>query len=831
MGGEQALRSVEPERAGAEVGSAAPRTGSTRRVLAVGSLALLPLLLLFGFFYGPVLHRGRPLGLSLDSRYYEYQVARVADLDGRWWKLAIEEPVGRPYPSAMARLPELYEGVDLLAINTVLARLFRTTPETNYYLLVALVVCLNGWVAAWVAWRMTHSVACAALATALIILNGPTAVRMGAHLHYFKHAWSLLVLLAFCRYLDRPTPWSGLLLAAAFLLVLEGCFYMGYFAGVVFGAWWLAALVAGRIGRRHIWPTLLAVVVLVTLVPLFTFPVWTVARNNPFSADLFHRDLRDSWIYGSQVWHYLVSRQWSIAKTFDPLQKPVPLEGWNYPGLTMLGAALAYVVCRLRRVPLAPGHERLLDRGFGVVAGLVVLSFAGGVSTILILIETNFRAYGRAGVMAIGIWAVMAAVVIHGLVLRARSRTLRWSLSLAIAGVVAYDGYIAAAEFQPNAGPMPAWVGWLARQPADVHAAPFPQNLPDSSDYAFYHLLHRHETLIGAEAGLFTEDLALVGASRSAMNERALELATSFGYETLIFDPAYLRANPWVTAVGWLERVETLADGWVVYRASSEAPRFARVETRELLARYGDHTDLTDVPAVSWITDNFNIPVPTVITDRGWVWLEWVDGAGRSVRRPAVALLQRYLSPSLPAYTILTPKRPGWYRLRFLDGDSRVLAERRYHVTDRLRTSEAAAATIARGARGNTVDVGRRAADGGLVVVENHSPYYLQVHTRRSAELAWRRLEPSVGGPSDGSVYLDARVAGAANAVVRVLLPHDLPAHSSLTLRLSETALPDGDANLVPRVAGVQSDGGSSDVTVSIASPSGELSRSLRAGH
>src|SRR5262249_1700535 len=158
-------------------------------------------------------------------------------------------------------------------------------------------------------------------------------------------------------------------------------------------------------------------------------------------------------------------------------------------------------------------------------------------------------AYGRAGVMAIGIWAVMAAVVIHGLVLRARAQTLRWALALAIAGVVAYDGYIAAAEFQPNAGPMPAWVGWLARQPADVHAAPFPQTLPDSGnwDYAFYHLVHHHETLLGAETNILAEDLALVGAGRSVMNARALELATSFGYDTLFFDPAYLRANPWVT--------------------------------------------------------------------------------------------------------------------------------------------------------------------------------------------------------------------------------------------------------------------------------------------
>jgi hypothetical protein len=821
MAVEQALRSVKPKRAEAEDGSVGRRTSATRRVLVVSCLAPLPLLLLFGFFYGPVLHRGRPLGLSLDSRYFEYQVARVADLEGRWWKLATDEPVGRPYPSAMARLPQLYEGVDLFAINTLLARVLRTTPETNYYLLVGLVVCLNGWVAAWVAWRMTHSVACAALATALIILNGPTAVRMGAHLHYFKHAWSLLALLAFCRYLDRPTQWSGLLLAAAALLVLEGCFYMGYFAAVVFGTWWLAALVAGRIGRRHILPTVVAVAVLAILVPAFTFPVWTVARNNPLSADLFHRDLRDTWVYGSQVWHYLVSHQWSIAKTFDPLQKQWPLEGWNYPGIAMLGAALAYVVCRLRRIPLAPGHERLLDRGFGVVAGLVVLSLAGGVSTILILIEPNFRAYGRAGVMAIGIWAVMAAVVIHGLVLRVRSRTLRWALSLAIVGIVAYDGHIAAAEFEPNAGPMPAWVGWLARQPADVHAAPFPENLPDSWnwDYAFYHQLHHHETLLGAETNILAEDLALVGANRSLMNPRALELAISFGYDTLIFDPAYLRTNPWVTGVPWLYPVETLEDGWVVYRAGGDAPRFARLELRELLARYGGYTDLTDVPAASWISDDFDVPGPTVITDRSWAWLEWVDEAGRAVRRPAVGLLQRYLTPSLPAYTILTPKRPGWYRLRFLDGDSRVLAERRYHVTDRLQTGGTTAAIVARGARGSTVDAARRAADGGLVVVENHSPYYLQVHTRRPTALAWRRLQPSIGVPSAGSVYLDARVSGTANAVVHVLLPHDLPADTSLTLRLSETALPDGDVDLVPRVAGVQTAGGGSDVTISITSP------------
>jgi len=209
--------------------------------------------------------------------------------------------------------------------------------------------------------------------------------------------------------------------------------------------------------------------------------------------------------------------------------------------------------------------------------------------------------------------------------------------------------------------------------------------------------------------------------------------------------------------------------------------------------------------------------VPTVISDRGWTWLEWVDDAGRSVRRPVPALLQRYLSPSFPAYTILTPKRPGSYRLRFLDDEAHVLAERRHHVTDRLRTSGTAAAIVARGARGTTVNVARRSADGGLVTVENHSPYYLQVHTRRSATLAWKRLQPSSGDPSDGSVYLDARLPAAPKpAVIRVLLPHDLPPHSSLTLRLSETALLDGDVDLVPRVAGVQAAGDASEVTVSV---------------
>jgi hypothetical protein len=584
--------------------------------LGRAGLAFLPVLLALTFYYRPLLEEGfATLPAGGDSDFYIYQTARMGDLGGRWWKLGDDELVGRPYPTWVARHPGLYEGLDLLLVSSVTARFLD--PVTNYHFLILLVLAVNGWVAGWMALRLTRSYAWAALAVVLITLNMPTNMRMAGHLHLFKYGWVLLAVWAFFRYLDAPSPRRGVLLGLAVVWVLLSSFYFGFLLALVLGVWWLGYLVAGRLTRRHVLATVAAGATCAALAAALTFPIWTKSRAAGAAEreNYFQRNREQLTVFSSDPWQYFVPPRWGHSKE---LLRPGIAdgvtdlnEGWNYPGCVVLLAVGAYVVTRLRGVVLRVTDPRLLDRLVGLSAVCVVLSLTGGPAVLVYDVVPFFRAYGRAGLFALALWCVAAPAVLCGLtrqcswLLSRGARRLaqgwpwlllrvgwvsrlpqslrrlahQWPWLLLRGAIVA--GALALALFEGNqyrdhpylwrrTEPDPAWVGWLARQPADVRLAAFPFYGEDNQWYPFYlRLRHRHATLNGCELDPLRADLGKYGATLEKMTPEGLQFIASLGYNALAFDQQYLQAHGWIRRLPWLEPVDLPGD-WSVYRVLAD---------------------------------------------------------------------------------------------------------------------------------------------------------------------------------------------------------------------------------------------------------------------
>lgn len=770
--------------------------------MVAGWLAVLPPLLVLGAYF-PGLVRNRTLPLpDGDARNYVYQVRRAADLGGRWWQLDRDEPVGRPYPSGWPKNAGLYEGVDLLLAAPVVARWLG--PVASYFALVASVAVVNGWVAGYLTHRLTGSVLWASVSVVLLLLNQPTAWRMRGHLHLYEHAWWLLLVWAFSRYLDAPRWQKGAALGLAFALVLQGSFYVGYLATLLLGAWWLAAVVAGRLDRRWVVPTGAAVLVAGLAAVPVVWPLVTHLPTSVVSGSFLARARRDTWTHGAELWQYLVSPHWALGPILWNAAGRVSWEGWNFPGVAILAGTAIYLVGRARGVVLARAEPVLVRRLFGLAALAVLLSLSGGVSALLCGVLPMFRAYGRAGLLAIGLLAVAVPVVWQAAIDRIASRWLRATLRGAVLGLALCDGYLGQQFFDGHPPPMPPWVGWLAAQPATVRAAVLPfmdgttnRFITWEADFVFYWTLHRHETLSGCESQLYARDLFQLGADPDHLNPASLAFITSLGYTTLIAEDAFLRVNPWLGTTPWLEPTATLGE-WRVLQSRPTAPLHRRATFATMLAEAAAAPRLARVPAAAWITDGFALDAPVVIDTAGRVRLVWIDAAGRRVRRPDVGLVQHFYSASLPAFTIRTPRVPGRYRLQFVDDDDRVLGERAYEVAadvptavswlSQARPEEVAAlVTVREGARPDEV------------VIENRSNLYVQVHPSREPQLGdVDRLQPWMAEPRPGALRLVVRTPRAAPEEpplpTWLLPPHDLAAHGSAVIRLAETGFGPGVA-------------------------------------
>ena len=171
-------------------------------------LAALPIVVALAFYYLPAGPESVAWQLRGDQVFYEYQMARAADLGGRVWKIPDDPLLGWPYQSEIAKYPHLLEGFDLLLISTISAHLLD--PATNYHFLVMSVIAINGWIAGWLTFRLTRSYLWAAASILLITLNEQVAGRMNAHLHLFKFGWFLLATWTFWRFLEGLPGGGGL---------------------------------------------------------------------------------------------------------------------------------------------------------------------------------------------------------------------------------------------------------------------------------------------------------------------------------------------------------------------------------------------------------------------------------------------------------------------------------------------------------------------------------------------------------------------------------------------------------------------------------------------
>jgi hypothetical protein len=793
------------------------RTG--RSWIVYLGLVMLPIVAGLAVYYRHVGTDAWDWQLKGDQVFYGYQMARAAETGGRWWEIADDHRLGWPYQSSVAKHSGLFEGVDLLLLSSFTARLLD--PAHNYHFLVLVVLAVNGWIAGWLVHRWTGSIFWAAVAMLLITWNEPTGLRLTGHLHLFKYGWMLLAVWAFARYLDAPASWRGLLLGLAVAWVLQGSFYTGYFLVLTLGTWWLGCLVTGRLDRRHVAPTAVAALAFVLSAVALTFPVWTITRRLPLADQFAHHPWTHTWYFSSEPWQWLVSRSAPLAARYieetgakDP---GLYSEGASFPGYTVLVGFAVYALGRLRGLRFSDraGGQRFLDVLMRQLALLVALSLTGGASFFLHDAFPSIRCYGRSGSLGlVGLGCVAAPVCLHALTRWCRFRLTRGVIVAAGVALVAYDGASVQRTFSwlPNApDTTPAWVDWLAGQPAQVKLAAFG---PTPQEYWYgtlaYALRHGHTTLNGCDFELLGADLNLLGAAYHRMNQEGLRFVASLGFETLAFHRSYLETHPWIRSLAWLERRAESGD-WLIYGTNGRYQPMPALAPGELLARPTSPAVPAAVPAQSWITGQLDVEQTVVRTAPMRVELAWADAAGRLVSTPRIGLYQHVFGPDLPAYTIKTPVKGGAYQLLFLDERRRTLGAKPFVVSSRLLTSRlhfrarrpdfTVSGLLVRG------EFGR--GDRLRIALENKTACYIQAQTLRDKALGSASTHPGMAVPSLGSLVLQVTYQGDPRTPDQLLmvLPRDLPAHGRLALEvpIQWREVPDPEARvfLLPMVMDV----------------------------
>ena len=620
------------------------------------ALAALPVVLGVLGYYRPALQAGALPKLGGDGAFYVYQLTRASELNGQWWKMGSDDLVGHPYPSETAKHPGIYEGVDLMLVSAVTGKFLD--PTTNYHAMVLLILAFNGWVAGWLAYRLTRSHAVAGLAILLLTINLPTALRLNGHLHLYKYGWVLLAAWAFSRYLEAPTRRRGVTLGLAVAAVLQGSFYYGFLLGMGFAAWWVACLAGGKVGRAHVGATLAAGATFAAAGAALTFPVWMIANRALLADQYFRRSQLDVWMYSAELWQYFQALGTKGASEYISgfgMIRPGGsyAEGWNYPGRVVLLGIAAYAVARLRGVRPTTTSPRFLDTAMGLVGVFVLLSLSGGPSYFTYPWFGSFRCYGRAGMLAMALGCVAAPSALHGLVSRFRPRLPRAALLAGIIAVGILDArYVSVTYGWFPTEPDPAWSTWLAKQPANVHLAAFGPSRPDTFNWwgtvsIYQRAMHRHATLNGCEFLLLEADLKLLGASHDRPNADGLRMVASLGYETLAFHEATLAANPWIGRLSWLDRVDKAGD-WQVFRANGQTPKYPATSLRRMLAGLKPSTPPEDSAPTPTISSPSNPPGSLPATPPCAV----------SSPRLTICNSTRFSAPrgSISANTILKPK-------------------------------------------------------------------------------------------------------------------------------------------------------------------------------
>lgn len=754
---------------------------STNRWGLLLLLAALPIILAV-VFHHPEWLKGRRANLGPDGHFYIYQMGRVAELNGAWWKLADDDRVGHPYPTGAAKNPGLFEGLDLLILGAVVGQVLSPVGTFHFVAMAALV--MNGWASSWLALRLTRSTWAGALASYLTVVNLPTLIRLEGHehLHLVKYSWIALSFWCFTRYLDAPTPRRGGWLGLAVAGTLLASFHFGFFLVLGLAAWWLGCLITGSLTRAHVRPTLCAILAAGMLAALGTFPVWSGTKNPTLAKFYSQREYADVWTYSAEPWQYITrpdtkaaeerlkaSGRQSIpnaaALADTPLDNHVrgifdrygnASGSWNYYGATALLALGLFAVMRLRGSSFGLVHPVVLDRAGGLIAFWVILSLAGGPGAFLYDLTPQFRCYGRAGLVALPLVAVLAAVGWYRVFEILPNRIAKASLVAGVLGLLTFDWKDASRMRLPSVDPQPpAWVPWLKAQPDDVRLVALP-----STDQTYcwgevwhwqslaYSFEHRHRTLNGAEFAFVYADLQLLGTGYHDLSPAGLQFMVTLGYNAFAFDEAGLRRSPWLAKLGWLKREVELPDGWSIWRIESTAPRIPVVTRKELLDR-GIRPALT-VPAGAVICPRFKLNETVIVADPSAVEAIWIDAGGTATGRWMRILEQCVYGPGLGAYTVRAPAQPGEWKLRFRDratGDS--LGEQSFSVVDSIPPGSVLSSQAIVTALANFPDGRCR------IRIKNDSPHYFAA---RASEDKLPVSHPTLAGMAPGTLVLTLRV-------------------------------------------------------------------------
>jgi hypothetical protein len=788
-----------------------PVKGRGARVWACRAiLAVVPVLLVWFVYTRPVIRQGSMMPpflkgsmewqLTPDFGFYVYQLTRACESGGRWWEVAEDHLVGGPYQTEAAKTPALYEGVDLMLISAVTGRFLD--PIINYHLMILIILAFNGWVAGWMVLRLTRSYSWAVLAQVLITLHFETLGRANGHLHLFKYGWILLAVWAFSRYLDFPSLRRGVLLGLAAALVLQSSFYFGFLLTVALGAWWVGCLASTQVNRRHLGATCAGGITFALLGAALTFPVWMISKKNLFTDSFFKRSRYETWFHSAELWQYFWSPNSILAgKYWGELRERgiYPGEGAPFLGFTVLLAVALYVVARLRGRQLCVADPRMLDRIMGLIAVFALLSLKGGPCFFLYELVGSFRCYSRSGALARALGCVAGPVILYGLSTKLRPKGIGAAMAVGVIALAAFDVYHVMGTYcwLNTIDDPPVWSKWLAQQPSDVRLAAFPPYKQGDPLYwwgingIYPRAQHKHATLNGCDFRLLEADLKLLGASYDRMNPQALRFVVSLGFETLAFHDLYVHNNPWILRLPWLDWIEARGP-WRIARANSRMDRFPRQTLEQLLARQPSTREAVEVPARSWITGQLALDRDVVVAGRSRALVAWADADGKLIKKPSNAMFQHIFGPSLPAFTVKTPGKPGRYDLVFLDYRHRRVASRPYLVVEGLRTSRQVFGTQVPDLALNEVTLNTE--PGGTaslrLVLENTSPYFIQthVHSAREAIGPSARSHPGISTAGPGSMLLRLRLDGPPGSPpiheVDLLLPRDLPPRGRIALEL-----------------------------------------------
>ena len=190
--------------------------------------------------------------------------------------------------------------------------------------------------------------------------------------------------------------------------------------------------------------------------------------------------------------------------------------------------------------------------------------------------------------------------------------------------------------------------------------------------------------------------------------------------------------------------------------------------------------------------------------------LTWTDESGQTVSQPKRAFYQHVFGPSIPAYTVRSPKRPGSYRLVVLDRDNRPQVVKQYQVISNVTVSQPNFPARRPGVtvHSTVLEPAQSRADRSsiLFTLDNTSTHYIQSQVFREHVAFVSQTHPGLrsqwAGANAGAMVLRFEPAASntleSELARQISLPEDLSSgetsarcdsHRSAAVRLVENAI------------------------------------------